>query len=51
MARVCQWPDGLWRIDVIHVESLSPVHGSDTTWTTPEEAAQAADKLVGAIAS
>ena len=51
MARVCQWPDGLWRIDVIHVESLAPVHGSDTTWATREEAAQAADKLVGAIAS
>ena len=50
MARLCKWPDGLWRIDVIHVESLAPVHGSDTTWTTPEEAAQAADKLVGAIA-
>ena len=51
MVRLCQLPDGLWRIDIIHVESLAPVHGSDTTWTTPEEAAQAADKLVGAIAS
>ena len=50
MARLCQLPEGLWRIDVIHVESLAPVHGSDTTWTTREEAAQAADKLVAALA-
>ena len=50
MARVCQLPDGLWRIDVIHVESLAPMHASSTTWTTREEAAYAADKLVGAIA-
>ena len=50
MARLCQLPDGLWRIDVIHVESLAPLHGNDTTWTTREEAAHAADKRVGAIA-
>ena len=50
MARLCQLPDGLWRIDVIHVESLAPMHGSDTNWTTREDAAHAADKLVGAIA-
>ena len=50
MARLCQLPDGLWRIDVIHVESLAPMHSSDTTWTTREDAAHAADKLVGAIA-
>jgi len=49
MAKLCQLPDGLWRIDVIHVESLAPVQGSDATWTTREEAAQAADKLVGAL--
>ena len=50
MARLCQLPDGLWRIDVIHVESLAPLHGSDATWTTHEEAAHAANKLLGAIA-
>ena len=50
MARLCQLPDGLWRIDAIHVELPAPLHGSDTTWTTHEVTAHAADKLLGAIA-
>jgi hypothetical protein len=50
MAKLCHLPDGPWYIDVIHIESLAPLHGSDTTWATREEAAQAADKLVAALA-
>jgi hypothetical protein len=47
MARLCHLPDGQWYIDVIHVESLPPLHGGDGTWRTREEAIQAAEKLVG----
>ena len=50
MARLCHLPGGPWHIDVIHVESLAPLHGSDTSWSTREEAAHAADKLVAALA-
>lgn len=46
MARLCHFPDGPWYIAVIHVESLPPLHDSDRTWPTREEAVQAADKLV-----
>lgn len=49
MARLCRLPDGPWRIDVIHVESLAPLHGSDTTWITRSEAEHAADQLVAAL--
>lgn len=47
MARLCHRPDGPWYIDVIHVESLPPLDGGDSTWRTREEAIQAAEKLVG----
>jgi hypothetical protein len=47
MARLCHLPGGPWYIDVIHVESLPPVHGGDSRWPTREEAIQAAEKLVG----
>ena len=50
MARLSHLPDGPWRIDVIHMESLAPLHGSDATWTTREEAVHAADKRVAALA-
>ncbi len=50
MARLCHVAGGPWYIDVIHVESLAPLHGSDTSWPTREEAAQAADKLVTELA-
>lgn len=46
MAKLCHFPDGPWTIEVIHVESLPPLQGSDKTWPTREEAVQAADKLV-----
>jgi hypothetical protein len=50
MAKLCHLPDRPWYIDVIHIESLAPLHGGDTTWATREEAVQAADKLVAALA-
>ena len=50
MARLCHLPYGPWYIDVIHVESLPPLHASDRTWPTREEAVQAADKLVAHLA-
>lgn len=50
MARLCHFPDGPWYIDVVHVESLSPLHDSDRTWRTRAEAVEAADKLVGSLA-
>ena len=50
MARLCHFPDGPWYIDVVHVESLPPLHGSDETWLTREEAVQAAGKLVADLA-
>jgi len=50
MARLRHLPEGPWRIDVIHVESMAPLHGSDATWATREEAARAADLLVAALA-
>lgn len=46
MAQLCHVPDGPWYIAVIHVESLPPLHDSDRTWPTREEAVQAADQLV-----
>lgn len=46
MAKLCHFPDGPWYIEVIHVESLPPLHDSDRTWLTRDEAVQAADKLV-----
>ena len=49
MARLCHQPDGPWTIDVIHVESLPPMHDSGRTWLTREEAVQAADKLVAGL--
>ncbi|MFS2034124.1 hypothetical protein ACEN8I_08855 [Polaromonas sp. CT11-55] len=50
MARLCHFPDGPWYIDVVHVESLPPLHDSDRTWPTREEAVQAANKLVADLA-
>ena len=50
MARLCHLPDGPWYIDVIHVESLPPLHDSGRTWLTCEEAAQAANKLITSLA-
>jgi hypothetical protein len=49
MARLCHLTDGPWSIDVIHVESLPPLHGTGSTWPTRAEAVQAADKLVAAL--
>ncbi len=46
MAKLCHFPDGPWYIEVVHVESLPPLHDSDRTWPTRDEAAKAADKLV-----
>ena len=50
MARLCHLPDGPWYIDVVHVESLPPLHDSERTWATRAEALQAADKLVADLA-
>lgn len=50
MAKLRHLPDGPWYIDVIHVESLPPLHNSDRTWPTREEAVQAVDKLVADLA-
>jgi hypothetical protein len=50
MARLCHLPDGPWYIDVIHIESLPPLHDSDGTWPTRDEAVQAANKLVANLA-
>jgi hypothetical protein len=50
MARLCKLPDGRWSIDVIHVESLAPLHGSAASWLTREEAANAAGLTVAALA-
>lgn len=50
MARLCHFPDGPWYIDVVHVESLPPLHDSDRTWPTREEAVRAANKLVADLA-
>ena len=50
MARLCHLPGGPWYIDVIHVESLAPLHDTDRTWLTRDEAVQAADKLVASLA-
>jgi hypothetical protein len=49
MARLCHLPGGPWSVDLIHVESLPPVHGTGSTWPTREEAVQAADRLVAAL--
>ena len=49
MAKLCHLADGPWYIEVIHVESLPPLHDSDGTWPTRAEAVQAADKLVAAL--
>ena len=50
MARLCHLPGAPWYIDVIHVESLPPLHDSGGTWLTSDEAAQAANKLVASLA-
>jgi hypothetical protein len=50
MARLCHLPDGPWYIDVIHVESLPPLHDSGRSWATRDEAALAADNLVAQLA-
>ena len=50
MTKLCHLPGGPWRIEVIHVESLAPLHGSDANWATREEAAHAAANLVAALA-
>ena len=50
MAKLHHLPGGPWCIDVIHVESLAPLHGSNTTWATREEAAHAANEQVSALA-
>jgi hypothetical protein len=49
MARLCHLPDGPWYIDVIHVESLPPVHGGKSSWATRDEAVKAAEKLVAGL--
>ena len=50
MARLSHLPDGPWHIDVIHVESMAPLHDSDRNWPTREEAVRAADQLVAGLA-
>ena len=51
MAKLCHLPDGPWYIDVIHVESLPPLHDDGgRTWPTRAEAVRAADKLVADLA-
>jgi len=50
MAKLCHLPGGPWHIEVIHVESLAPLHGSDAHWSTREEAVHAAANLVAALA-
>lgn len=50
MAKLCRFADGPWTIEVIHVEGLPPLSPGDGSWPTREEALQAADKLVAALA-
>lgn len=50
MAKLCHFAEGPWFIEVIHVESLPPLNDSGRSWPTRDEAAQAADKLVAALA-
>ncbi len=49
MARLLHLPGGSWSIDLIHIESLPPLHGTGSTWPTREEAVQAADKQVAEL--
>ncbi|APW38852.1 hypothetical protein RD110_17915 [Rhodoferax koreense] len=50
MARLCRVGDGPWTIDVVHVEGLAPLAGNGQSWSTRDEAAQAAEHMVAALA-
>jgi len=50
MAKLCRVGDGPLFIDLVHVEGLAPLSDSGRTWPTREEAAEAAEKLVAALA-
>ena len=50
MARLCRVGDGPWTIDVVHVEGLPPLADSGRSWASKDEAAQAANLLVAALA-
>ncbi len=50
MAKLCRVGDGPWTIEIVHVEGLAPLNGSGGSWPTREEAAQAAEQLVAALA-
>ncbi|MDB5896330.1 MAG: hypothetical protein JWQ88_3861 [Rhodoferax sp.] len=50
MARLCRVGDGPWTIDVVHVEGLAPLSDAGHSWPTRDEAVQAAERLVAALA-
>ena len=50
MAQLCQAADGSWSIEVIHVEAVPPREAAGASWPTQKEAAQAAERLVAALA-
>lgn len=50
MARLCRVGDGPWTIDIVHVEGQAPLSDTGRSWPTREEAANAAELLVAALA-
>ncbi len=50
MARLLHGAGGIWSIDQIHVEGLPPLGESGATWPTRDEAVQAANQQVAALA-
>jgi hypothetical protein len=50
MAKLCHFANGPWSIEVVHVEGLPPLGESDKSWPTREEAVQAANAMVAALA-
>jgi hypothetical protein len=50
MAKLCHFVGGSWSIELIHVEGLPPLGDSDKNWPTRDEAVQAANEMVAALA-
>ncbi|WP_367849847.1 hypothetical protein [Rhodoferax sp. WC2427] len=50
MAKLSYFADGPWSIEVVHVEGLPPLGDSGKSWPSREEAVQAANAMVAALA-
>ncbi|BDT67227.1 hypothetical protein os1_14020 [Comamonadaceae bacterium OS-1] len=50
MAKLSYQVGGPWSIEVVHVEGLPPLGDSDKSWPTRDEAVQAAQAMVAALA-